>query len=474
MRKSIKMFLLTKQNYFYFIVPIISFFYVHFACRFGIGISPDSTMYISSAESFVHFGEFRTILKGPEMEYLVHYPPFYSFILAIFYWFTYDFYFSAVLVNAICLASFLILIAHIFKKKLNAIEIILIQLLLLFNLSFSNIYLMSWSEPLFFLLTTISFYFLVRFINENNTKFLMLSASFVALSCITRYIGVTVFLTSFLFLYFNLSQSSIARKLKVLFFYSFISLLPLFFWFLRNKILLGNVSNRAFSFHPISIEYFQELFSNTFSFFFPINFSNTFNITLGVALFVLIILGVSKLIKSSFLHFQLYGIYFWTYFIFLMISNTFFDFTPYYFRTLAPVYMYLIIAFLIYLLKSKRNYISYFYSTLFIYPFLFINYTRDSGIDFSSANCKVPKTIEAIKNLDKKIKCFSNEPDRIYYLTGDLTYWISQYNEKENGKCYMVFFKKGRDYSSDFWIKSKRKWFDVFESDNVVIKSNFE
>jgi hypothetical protein len=123
--------------------------------------------------------------------------------------------------------------------------------------------------------------------------------------------------------------------------------------------------------------------------------------TLGVALFVLIILGVSKLIKSSFLHFQLYGIYFWTYFIFLMISNTFFDFTPYYFRTLAPVYMYLIIAFLIYLLKSKRNYISYFYSTLFIYPFLFINYTRDSGIDFSSANCKVPKTIEAIKSNEK-------------------------------------------------------------------------
>jgi len=474
MQRTTRLFFSSKQNYFYLVVPIISFFYVFFACRFGIGISPDSTMYISSAESFVHIGEFRTILKGPEMEYLVHYPPFYPFILAVFSWFTHDFYFSAIMINAICLASFLILIALVFRNKLKTIEIVIIQLFLLINLSFTNIYLMSWSEPLFFLFTVASFYFVVRFVNENKFIFIIISAIFVSLACITRYVGVTVFITLFLFIFIKSSQTLIFRKLKLLIVFSVVSLLPLFLWFLRNKILLGNVSNRDVSFHPISSEYFQDLFLNSFSFFMPIKFSKTVNIILGGLLIIVIFYYTFKLIKSSDQNFQLYAIHFWTYFLFLMVSNTFFDFTPYYFRTLSPIYIYLIIIFLIYLLKTKSRYITYFYSSAFIYTFLLTNYARDSGMDFSSANNKVPKTIQAIKRLDKKIKCFSNEPDRIYYLTGDVIYWFSQYSDKENERCYMIFFKKGRDYSSEFWSKSKLKWFEVYESDDVVIKSNFD
>lgn len=57
------------------IVPVMGFLLVLFLNRHGIGVTPDSVMYYSAGEYFLNHGEFRTILEGPEWQFLAHYPP---------------------------------------------------------------------------------------------------------------------------------------------------------------------------------------------------------------------------------------------------------------------------------------------------------------------------------------------------------------------------------------------------------------
>ncbi len=60
---------------YFFVVPILAFFFLVFISRFGIGITPDSMIYISAAQLFVDTGEFKSILDGIPLQYMTHYPP---------------------------------------------------------------------------------------------------------------------------------------------------------------------------------------------------------------------------------------------------------------------------------------------------------------------------------------------------------------------------------------------------------------
>ena len=65
-------------------VPLILFFCLYYVTRFGIGITPDSTFYISAARSIAQTGEIRSIWAGTKMEYLTHYPPCYPIVIFLF------------------------------------------------------------------------------------------------------------------------------------------------------------------------------------------------------------------------------------------------------------------------------------------------------------------------------------------------------------------------------------------------------
>ena len=65
------------------VVPVFAFMFVTYATRYFVGISPDSTFYISAAESIRHTGEIRRIFEGSKWAYMTHYPPGYSLILYV-------------------------------------------------------------------------------------------------------------------------------------------------------------------------------------------------------------------------------------------------------------------------------------------------------------------------------------------------------------------------------------------------------
>ena len=453
------------------IIPILGSIYVLQANRFGIGVTPDSTIYISSAESYSKTHEFRTILKGPEMEYLSHYPPGYPFSLYLVNLIVHDFYLAAVVINAFALAALLWAVGRYSMRFMNQEQILLVQLMILFNIQFVDIYAMAWSEPLYFLSSFIGLVFLADFIETKQLKWLYSAALAMAVSCSLRYVGITLVITGSFALWFFQKEVNARRRIFQMLQFAFVSSFILIYWFVRNWILMNNPANRKFEFHPISLEYYNDLLSNTFKYFFSFNIDSITTIFIGGVLLFLLFYFLFKVFKMQKSNGKIWILYFWVYFAFLYFSNTFLDFTPYYNRTLAPIFFFIPMIAFLNSQHSKRWVIGLIYVLLILIPFTKVNARRCDGMEYNSAIYRIPSTIQALQNLEKNSVKYSNEPDRIYFLTGEVCYWLDQFEAIDStGNCYMILFKNGRKYDPEFWNKSGKLWNEVFESSDVTIK----
>lgn len=101
------------------------------------------------------------------------------------------------------------------------------------------------TDSLFILLVILSLAALDRFLDTSKWSALVLAAMWTALACLTRYIGVTVFITGWLILLMQ-SDSPIRQKAKHLAVYSAIAMAPVSGWMLHTY----NVSGLLFKSHP--------------------------------------------------------------------------------------------------------------------------------------------------------------------------------------------------------------------------------
>lgn len=101
------------------------------------------------------------------------------------------------------------------------------------------------TDSLFILLVILSLAALDRFLDTSKWSALALAAMWIALACLTRYIGVTVFITGWLILLMQ-SDSPIRQKAKHLAVYSAIAMAPVSGWMLHTY----NVSGLLFKSHP--------------------------------------------------------------------------------------------------------------------------------------------------------------------------------------------------------------------------------
>lgn len=174
------------------IAAIIGFYAIYMFTKYsGVGISPDSIMYASTATNIQAHGSLLTFNKSP----LVFFPVFYPFFLSIIQFFSgVDPIKAGAMINA-CLFAAVIFTSGWIMSRFVAHSVIykwLILIAIILSPGLLEIYSYLWSETLFIL--EILFFIIAywRYLQTHSLKALIIVAIITAISCITRYAGVTV------------------------------------------------------------------------------------------------------------------------------------------------------------------------------------------------------------------------------------------------------------------------------------------
>lgn len=473
------------RTWLLWLVPIVGFIAVLKATSYFIGISADSTFYISAAESLRSTGELRSIYEGSHMEYLSHYPPGYSVILYLINLVCNDLYEAARWCNAIFFSALLYLIGFVLRNRVSILIALLSQLFILTSASVFLIFEMAWSEPSYLFFSFLAMYMLYKFSEERKfeMKWLLLSALFISISISIRYIGVTLVLASTLILWNVLAKEGLWKRIKLIAIHGFISSLTLVLWMLRNIILIDKPTDRHFEFHPMPFQYYDDWFSSTRKFFLDVSFfpDSYSMIGGGIIVLILLLVAISVWRKHKFSIESFWFQFAWVYLGFLIFSNTFLDFTPMYFRTLSPPYILIFVALVVYFFNKTRGkqnlvLIGLFGILVSLQSYAFSKRIKepDYGNDLSARNLVSEISIQKISEIPANARVYTNCADMIYLLdNGRKSDWWQTWNNEDTTDYYDVLFTK-IGVIDEYLIETSEMEFEiVYESDDLLIRKHY-
>ena len=211
---------------------------------YGVGVTPDSVAYISTARNLLAGNGFSQ-WNGTSY---THAPPLFPLLLALTGVFGHDPADTAGYVNAfLCgLAIFLSsrwLWQHLrarpapTSRALQTWLLLWAAAVLVLSPTLLRIASFAWSEPLFILLTVSALFTFNTFLDTGKRASLVLAAIFTALACLTRYVGITIPATMLLLLL--LRKDTLSKKTTDTVIYALIVGTPLSVWLLRNFLVSG-------------------------------------------------------------------------------------------------------------------------------------------------------------------------------------------------------------------------------------------
>ncbi|WP_026750738.1 hypothetical protein [Sediminibacterium sp. C3] len=168
----------------------------------GIGISPDSVAYLSTADHFADSFRFSDYNNLP----LVNFPLGYPFLLGVIKWVSG----ANLLLLAPCLNAFLLALV-LYTVSFLLIETgiqsgifrLLILVFILSNPGMLEVYSMLWSETVFLVLGLFFVMAFLRYLKSHSISWLLWAALIVSFTCMVRYVGVTWIITGGILILFN-------------------------------------------------------------------------------------------------------------------------------------------------------------------------------------------------------------------------------------------------------------------------------
>ena len=212
---------------------------------YGVGVTPDSVRYISTAHSLLAGNGF---IDWDNSIYIFH-PPLFPLLLALTGIFGTDPADTAGYVNAFLygLAIFLSsrwLWQHLrarpapTSRTLQTYLLLWAAVVLILSPPLLRIASFALSEPLFILLTISALFTFNTFLDTGKRASLVLAAIFTSLACLTRYVGITIPATICLLLLFRKGDTP-SKKATDTVIYALIVGTPLSVWLLRNFLVSG-------------------------------------------------------------------------------------------------------------------------------------------------------------------------------------------------------------------------------------------
>jgi hypothetical protein len=222
------------------IAAVAGFYIIYlFTTYSGIGVSPDSIMYTSTARNLHAQGLMHTF-RGP----LVDFPVFYPLFLALVTLITgADPIAAGPILNGLLFAALIwmcgwIMAGFQFSSRLYKW---LLLLALVVSPPLLQVYVYLWSETLFILFILIFIIAFKRYQLNHHIKRLLIAALIAAIACITRYAAVTIIGTGALLLLLD-RELLIRQKIKHLLIFSTAAVSLLIANLLRNALITGTVT----------------------------------------------------------------------------------------------------------------------------------------------------------------------------------------------------------------------------------------
>ncbi|MDB4924547.1 hypothetical protein [Mucilaginibacter sp.] len=229
------------KNYDTFIAALIGFVAVQLFCKYsGIGISPDSIMYISAARSLNTNGTLQTFNHIPIVDFPVFYPVFLGSIIFIT---RIDPVIFGTILDGLMFATLIYTsgwIMHRFVPTSRVYKWLMLVAIIL-SPALLQVYSYLWSETLFILETL---FFLVAFrqyLLKHTVKALVVAALIAAIACVTRYAAVTIVGTGGLLLLLD-RVLPLKKKIVHIIIYGFVCISLLVSNLLFNAFMSGTTT----------------------------------------------------------------------------------------------------------------------------------------------------------------------------------------------------------------------------------------
>ena len=330
-----------KKNIDSVIAAVIGFIFIQVLTKHsGIGISPDTIVYLSTARNLLAGRGWIDFSGSP----LINFPLFYPTFLSTFSCITgKDILSTAPFLNSFLFAAVIYLSGTIIEHFINTAKWYkwIILSIITFSPSLFEVYSMLWSETLFILLTIIFFISLRSYLKQPSYKNLLFVSVISAVAFVTRYAGITLLATGVLLM---LLEFSIGRRKKLIHILLFgiigISLISLNLIrnFFQTKTLAGSrlKGNTPFS---QNLNYFGTVMCDWFSF---LKDHYSFASVLGIIILIISIVtfflhSINK--QYSYSYEKILPAFFTVYSLFIILSSTISRYETINNRLLSPAYI---------------------------------------------------------------------------------------------------------------------------------------
>ena len=203
--------------------------------EFGPGLTPDSALYMSTADNLLAgagFVPFHGVYSRA---------PLYPLILASTRYFHDDMIAAAGVLNAIAFGlSVCVALAWLRRRQVSAPLVAWAGLALAFS-PLAGVAAYVWSEAVFVLFVLAALFSLDRFLVAGTRRMLFVSAGFAALCCLTRYAGASVLVCATVLIAMR-SQWRPTRRVRAAALYAATGIVPTAVWLVRNLRIFGAVS----------------------------------------------------------------------------------------------------------------------------------------------------------------------------------------------------------------------------------------
>jgi len=435
-----------KNNFFVILLACLGlggFLVTWISTPWGVRAGYDSLFYLTAAQNVLKgLGLSRLMAEGTVIP-LTHFPPLYSLVVAGFSFLVngdilLSTRWTAVLIFGINIVLFGYLCYRYSQSKLAGI---LGAVFCLFSPILLNVNISAFSEGLYIALLLPAFFFINESLTYLKWRYLFIAAVFSALCCLTRYVGITVILTGLLAILF-LSRLSLKKKIGAASLFSFVSSLPIAFWYFRNWILTGSMTNRVFAVHlPGKVDLYEALNTVT-NWIFPETLS--FLVRLGGWVVVFVFVGLvafkwgrplmksGRLLEEPSLRLVLLlilheGLYLFS----LLVSRSFFDSsTQWEQRILSPLYIISALLTLIVLWNGlhleRYNWRKIILVALLLLLFIsylpisidFLSKSYTEGFGFTGLAWQNSPTMQILKHFPPDSLFYSNNATAIYFVLG--------------------------------------------------------
>jgi 4-amino-4-deoxy-L-arabinose transferase-like glycosyltransferase len=416
----------------------------------GLGLSDDSIAYLAGARSMVAGDGYREAWLASNQP-VTHFPPAFSSVLAFFGMFGIDPLRGARWVNAFLFGANAALLGILgWRMTPSLIAGLVLAALFATSSEMFQIHAVTMSEPLFIFLSLLSFWmFDLYFEREHHWWWLVACAVFAGMAYLTRYAGLglaATFVVALLILHGDWKK----RLTGVGIFLA--SVLPWALgWALRNRLVAGNATNRAFAWHPLTAENIDPGLRVFSEFFLPVEswrreifkqpgmIETMIALVLGAVLVWVMITGWKYLSKpqpaeggkeaKEVISFTT-GLYIFAYLAAIIASMLMFDAaTKFKLRILAPV----LVSLLVLLVSSgiwarhRRRDVVVGLTILFLAVSVYkqavtVSNWSQSGLGYASFQWYDSKAMAFLRELPEDVMIYTNEPGAVYLYTGRGSY----------------------------------------------------